>query len=236
MSHFVVGVILENGTKEKDIYNKITEMMEPYQENNMGDCPKQYLEFLPVDEEDMEYYKNDYEKPKNKYKYDSFDKYMEECTSYEYNAAVKSYGYYENPNAKWDWYEIGGRWNNMLKLTDGSHADYSYINAIDFAGMKEETMEARANTWDNEKEDFVRMINGIEKNDTREEYINRDSDFSTYAVITKDGKWHEKGKMGWWGISDETPENKNNWNRNYYDIFIKDLNPEDIFVVVDCHI
>ena len=55
------------------------------------------------------------------------------------------------------------------------------------------------------------MINGIEKNDTREEYINRDSDFSTYAVITKDGKWHEKGRMGWWGISDETPEKKNNW-------------------------
>ncbi len=26
------------------------------------------------------------------------------------------YGYYNNPNAKWDWFEIGGRWAGSLKL------------------------------------------------------------------------------------------------------------------------
>jgi hypothetical protein len=26
------------------------------------------------------------------------------------------YGYYHNPNAKWDWYQLGGRWSGMLQL------------------------------------------------------------------------------------------------------------------------
>ena len=52
----------------------------PFQENNMNDCPKEYLKFF--DGEDG-------------------------CP-----------GYYENPNAKWDWYEVGGRWKNMLKLKE----------------------------------------------------------------------------------------------------------------------
>lgn len=30
------------------------------------------------------------------------------------------YGYYSNPNAKWDWYTIGGRWSGYFKALPGS--------------------------------------------------------------------------------------------------------------------
>ena len=35
------------------------------------------------------------------------------------------YGYYNNPKAKWDWYEVGGRWAGMLKLKENATADQS---------------------------------------------------------------------------------------------------------------
>ena len=47
MSHFAVAVIL------KDI-NDLESALAPYQENNMGDCPKQYLEFHSTREENKE--------------------------------------------------------------------------------------------------------------------------------------------------------------------------------------
>lgn len=30
------------------------------------------------------------------------------------------FGHYSNPNAKWDWYQIGGRWSGYFRLKDGA--------------------------------------------------------------------------------------------------------------------
>ena len=35
---------------------------------------------------------------------------MEEYFGYSFHEQEGAYGYYSNPNAKWDWYQIGGRW------------------------------------------------------------------------------------------------------------------------------
>jgi hypothetical protein len=42
-----------------DIDSAVTEMMAPYQENNMGDCPDEYLEFNDIEDEYRERYEND---------------------------------------------------------------------------------------------------------------------------------------------------------------------------------
>ena len=42
--------------------------------------------------------------------YKTFEKYAEDYRGYEYNEEEKGYGFYCNPNAMWDWYQIGGRW------------------------------------------------------------------------------------------------------------------------------
>lgn len=44
MSHFTVAVF-SDGTKS------VEELLAPYQENNMGDCPKKYLKFISESEE-----------------------------------------------------------------------------------------------------------------------------------------------------------------------------------------
>lgn len=53
MSHFTVAVI----TDGKPTYEKISKALAPYQENNMGDCPKEYLTFHSLSKK----YKEEYE-------------------------------------------------------------------------------------------------------------------------------------------------------------------------------
>ena len=52
--------------------------------------------------------------------------------------------------------------------------------------------------------------------------------------IVKDGKWHQKGRMGWWGMtSDEMPEGE--WETQVAALF-DDLPPDTPVTMVDCHI
>ena len=54
-----------------------------------------------------------------------------------------------------------------------------------------------------------------------------------HAFVTPDGKWHERGKMGWWAIvtDEQIPEL---WERTR-DKIIADYQ-DHLAVVVDCHI
>lgn len=36
-----------------------------------------------------------------------------------------------NPNSKWDWYVIGGRWDKCLKTLSGEEVNEAYVNEID---------------------------------------------------------------------------------------------------------
>ncbi|WP_430535939.1 hypothetical protein [Listeria rocourtiae] len=53
----------------------------------------------------------------------------------------------------------------------------------------------------------------------------------TFALLTPDGDWHERGKMGWWAIVTDT---NHNYSEEYNKLILKH---EDCFVtIVDCHI
>jgi hypothetical protein len=68
---------------------------------------------------------------------------------------------------------------------------------------------------------------------TKEEYLNKTSVFSTFAVITPDGKWYEKGQMGWWAVVSNEEED---WNEKYKERFIDTADSEWTLTIVDCHI
>ena len=54
------------------------------------------------------------------------------------------------------------------------------------------------------------VLCGIKKGDTKEIYIDRYSKFSTFAVVIN-GKWYERGSMGWWGIVSDEKDEKGIW-------------------------
>lgn len=124
MSHFTVLVIGENPEQ----------LLAPFQENNMGDCPKEYLQFYDVSDELKKEYED--EEDETKSKYPTFQLYAEEYHGYKKDLETGKYGYWENPNAKWDWWVVGGRWSNMLFLKNGSKADSAIKSAIDFDAMR----------------------------------------------------------------------------------------------------
>ena len=37
-----------------------------------------------------------------------------------------------NPNSKWDWYVVGGRWSNFLTTKSGEKVDEDYVSELDF--------------------------------------------------------------------------------------------------------
>lgn len=221
MSHFTVGVLIKEGEKN------LEELLAPYQENNMGDCPKEYLEFYDRTEEVLDYYED------HKEEYDSIEEFAEDYFGYE--KCKDSYGYWENPNAKWDWYVVGGRWGGMLLDKQGNRIDACKLKDIDWKAMYEEAKKEAEERWDN-SEGIHRFFAGIHRDDTRESYIKRQSEFSTYAVITPDGEWHSQGSMGWFGVSSETEDEAKEWNLSFYDRFIKEADQDLFLVIVDCHI
>lgn len=46
--------------------------------------------------------------------YRSFKEYAEDYQGYTFYDEHQAYGFYCNPNAMWDWYQIGGRWPDMF--------------------------------------------------------------------------------------------------------------------------
>jgi hypothetical protein len=50
---------------------------------------------------------------------EELDLEFEEDEEYEKDKKTGKCGFWYNPNAKWDWYQIGGRWSGSIKLKNG---------------------------------------------------------------------------------------------------------------------
>ena len=157
-----------------------------------------------------------------------------------YDEVPGGYGYYTNPNGKWDWYSIGGRWQNIILTKSGEFVDSARKGDIDFEEMHRIGIEDRKKSWqkyleENERdpvhEKFNMFLYGVEKGDTEESYVARTSEFITYAVL-KDGVWRGRGDMGWWGISSNE---KDTWDEEFKRI-LESIKDDEVITVVDCHI
>jgi hypothetical protein len=176
MSHFTVMVKVTQDRLRKhdgEITDAVAEMLAPYQENNMGDCPKEYLKFHDMTEDIGRTDKNERieadsfmgEKyPESVGKtllehYGDEETFIKEYHGYKKDEETGKYGYWENPNRKWDWYQVGGRWSGLLRIKelvtpirgekswmirkeggkDDPHtADAALVEDIDFEGMNSE--------------------------------------------------------------------------------------------------
>jgi len=370
MSHFTVLIVGEDAEKQ----------LAPFQENNMGDCPKEYLEFNDVEEENRKdyeegirhefycgsssswgqpissknyavikdlaigekvqlkvekealfgYFKKDtnyrcYDAGSEAYKGkdrrcpsedeliwikvvgivksthpdpdvcfegeievevvnppkeialkeyypEGFDSFIKEWSGYEKDPENGKYGYWENPNAKWDWFQVGGRWSGFFIMKKGCNGDLgkkSWCNAsdviadnkadqarkgdIDWDKMVSSSFEEYSKKYDKFEEllgldpekakqsaywDFnVENVSGKALDEewipeSREQYLKK-AITTTFAVI-KDGKWYEKGSMGWWGaVSDK--KDIGEWAKEFEKLIV-DLPDETLLTVVDCHI
>lgn len=207
MSHFCTVVLCKDPAD-------IKMLLAPFQENNMEDCPKQYLQFF----ED------------------------EDCGIDE---ETGKHGYWENPNAKWNYWVLGGRFKRCFKTKEGQFVTCAQLRDLDFTPTPAQ-IERYEREWDV-------AVDGAEMRETDDFYIYRKKEYyvdtwgtkdkfvaemcnsAPWAFITPDGVWHEKGTMGWWGMHDATGDSRavfiRDWEKALSEI------PDDFYaVVLDCHI
>lgn len=131
-----------------------------------------------------------------------------------------------NPQGYWDWYQIGGRWNDSIILKPNIEwtqpefpygrseeaikngtTDTALIKEIDFDAMK---LKNQSDDWAKDKHPLY-----------------------AYAYV-QHGRWHGRGTMGWFGMSDDKVSDED-WNKEISDL-IDSLDPETRITFVDCHI
>lgn len=117
-----------------------------------------------------------------------------------------------NPRSRWDWYTIGGRWNGDLHVKDGVHVATP-------RGRPAAGAEAHTGGGVN----FVERVSDLDLDKTP----------VTFAVLTPDGEWHERGHMGWFGlVSDE--QNHDKWAAQWRALV--GAHPDESAFLVDVHI
>ena len=233
MSHFSVMVMTTDGSLDVD------DLLEPYSEDNRR-AP--WIEYTK--QEAIDYVRKNYS-GFNKKTDEECWKYMAE--GYEViDKAGNLYATY-NPDSKLDYWITGGQWEGFLRLKDGTHANSAKIKDVDFS-LDEEVYNKALHFWDvvvehkplepDEQplftiytEDYYREFFG-----NRENYARRQASFRTHAVVTSNGIWYEPGEVGWFGMSDETPESAQEWDDNFIKNFIDGEDAETTITIVDCHI
>lgn len=280
--HYLITVLSKEG-------QDIDEQLAPFQENNMGDCPKEYLEFVSHTEIEKERYENEstdkvrladgtlvnswnnclyraiteeeYKKQDGsdvchsiidgkhfygikdlesigatyvevpfKELYPTFEEYMEDYTGISFDEEKQDYGYWENPNSKWDWYSVGGRWSDMLVAKDGVKGDKgepslicSYTNT---ASNKYSSLKIKDIDWEHDEM----------------------KEFVTYGILTPDGIWHDKddtpsSKKWYKSLNANIPREESRellkqadeeWDKEYKELMSK-ADPEWTITLVDIH-
>lgn len=151
-------------------------------------------------------------------------------------------GEFFKDGSRWDWWQVGGRWTGAFDGYD-PEKDPRNIKPCDLC-------HATGKRTDNVAKAIPALAekcNGCDGTGQAlvwpSDWIPHDGDISVvseikrtvacHAIVTPDGKWHEAGQMGWFAV---VPDRKplELWEREVARIF-KEY-PDDIAVVVDCHV
>jgi hypothetical protein len=189
----------------------LEQTLEPYWELDLG-YPEikenPYAEFVPqiykgeayLDlKKKIKYYRHESKQPHNdKFYIDCYEKYskiyeelepeeavkqfMEDYYGYDYEPEEMAWGYWHNPNAKWDWSSIGGRWRGFFPLKEGATLNYIGKSGLgdnkpdydtDIAFKKDIDFDKLKNEWRKEGEEAWEKYNEVQKNEPRRQELNK---------------------------------------------------------------
>lgn len=169
-------------------------------------------------------------------------------------------GYYSmstyNPNSKWDWWTIGGRWSGShIRLKNGKEGikgrpgvfdnetgiDVCYLKDLDFDAIEQNQKERVITAWEEAQKEknkgLKQIVYDVQKGETREQYLKRKTSgtFVTHAVVDKDG-WHEAAKMGWFAVEHSRTEEEDVWTTKFRERFLSNPTDKTMIAIIDCHI
>lgn len=210
MSHFTVLVAAEN---DNDLEAKLL----PYHEYECTGI-EEYTEFvveIPAESVAQEAQKLVADERIQKQPY--FTTYQAYLQAGDHDALLKhyyrctkndkgDYGRVTNPNSKWDWWVIGGRWSDLLvvqpvgePIPPAYSCNFAHSDLIDWDASRRQA-----------KKDPTRAL--------------------TFAFVDQGGKWHQRAEMGWWASTSDPNDTYNAEFQQFID------SVHGIVYVVDCHI
>ncbi len=149
------------------------------------------------------------------------------------------WGYWHNPQAKWDWYVVGGRWSGWLTNKAGRQVDCCPAGEVGWEAMLAQRRTDAQQAWDcwqsEHKGDPVMgwVLFGIKAGTTQEDYLREASALTPYALV-KDGKWYAQGDVGFFGFTFNDKDCPT-WQKRV-ELLLDSLPDDTMLTVVDCHI
>ena len=156
-----------------------------------------------------------------------------------------------NPNSKWDWYEIGGRFSDVVPIKDGGYSNEASMRDVNINHRDENAYKKALRFWQlyvdgqepvtEEDEELLKFVwykkeYYAERYENAEEYAAWVSGFTFYAALLPTGEWLEPGQMGWWGVSHATAEDDKAWHKKVKEILKQAQDNDWEITIVDCHI
>lgn len=170
-----------------------------------------------------------------------------------------------NPNSKWDWYQVGGRWVGTFILKPGKTGvlgERSWYNKdmsvpdncvdearkgdIDLDAMNNIAREQASKDWDD------LMNPDPDKCMYRPEYVVEQRKIHLEMYGTKEeyikrrgiwtpyayvdsDGWNAPGEMGWFGVSSDETKDRDRFDQEFAD-YLSKLPDDTLLTMVDCHI
>jgi len=170
-----------------------------------------------------------------------------------------------NEDAKWDWYQVGGRWSGSLILKSGEtgelgtkswtnkereipedRADQALKCQIDWDAMNEDAKVRAAKDWDelfdpNPDRCMYRPEYVAKQQKVHLEMYGTKEEYVkrrgvwTPYAVVTEDGWHAPGDMGWWGMSSDETKDRDEFDQKFADL-LAEQNDDAVITMVDCHI
>lgn len=127
MSHFVIVVVGED----------VDSQLEPYSEQDYDEKYATFEDCTDEVEKNWKQYPLDLlAEGGSDTEYKTIEEYAEGYHGYKKNEEG-NYGYLHNPNAQWDWYEMGGRWDGFFLNSNGEEVNQVAVKDLDIKGAQD---------------------------------------------------------------------------------------------------
>lgn len=166
----------------------------------------------------------------------SDEEYFDNSTRYYNEADLNTVGEpisTYNPNTKFNSWEYA---HKLVRKSKQGTSISARKHDIDW-----NTMEWTASEMANQCWDMMQRLNDKQKSftygwfqgETRQQYINRQSKFTTHAYVL-DGKWVERGLIGWW-TDIEASISSEKWMEQFAEM-LTSIKNDVVLSVVDCRV
>lgn len=274
----------------------VARLMAPFQENNLGTCPAEYLRFIDVEDQYRQRYESEgttmvklpddsmclsvderfrvkdplsfenyrvpaeYEQIEMAFKdvYPTFDLFMERYAEIGRGENGR-YGYTGNPNAKWEAWEIGGRYRYAISATCGACAkpndklhhippagrfDVARIRDV-IPGPDPDIYRQAKTCWEICRESrYLKQGESLEiyrhgtpkvdigEYDDKEEYCRHMASLSAYAILQPDGTWFDCDETNSYH---ESRESIRRFEKHFFRA-VQDAGDSCCLTIVCCHV